>query len=100
MCLFYLQNNQPTELGEYEEFEGFGNGHRFIKIAGKGSYGCVKLCQDNITRMEFVKKEVSKILIINNFHISSSPGLKIQYLSEYCCRNYSFVVHLIKIYIF
>ncbi|XP_071158417.1 uncharacterized protein [Mytilus edulis] len=54
------RNNQPTELGEYEEFEGFGNGHKFIKIAGKGSYGCVKLCQDNITRMEFVKKEIFK----------------------------------------
>lgn len=54
------RNNQPTELGEYEEFEGFGNGHKFIKIAGKGSYGCVKLCQDNRTRMEFVKKEIFK----------------------------------------
>ena len=35
-----------------------GKGHQFIKTVGRGSYGCVKLCRDNSTKKEFVKKEV------------------------------------------
>jgi len=35
-----------------------GKGHQFVKDAGSGSYGCVKLYRDNTTNFEFVKKQV------------------------------------------
>lgn len=52
--------NQPTDLGEYEEGVWSGKGHQFVKDAGSGSYGCVKLYRDNTTNVEFVKKQILK----------------------------------------
>jgi hypothetical protein len=45
-------------INEYEEGVWSDKGHQFVKNAGSGSYGFVKLYRDNATNVEFVKKQV------------------------------------------